>query len=63
MIKEKCLLCKKPAEFREFSPDGPADFFCSEKHWKINRDYLHAKGIAWRSGPLEMLDNSDTDIV
>lgn len=48
-----CLLCGKIAKYKEWSPDGPPDFFCSIKHFKINWDYFHARGIGWRAAPLQ----------
>ena len=53
----KCLLCKKPARWKESSPDGEPDYFCTKRHFLINRDYFHAKGIVWRALPLEKINN------
>jgi hypothetical protein len=52
---KKCKLCKEPAKWYEWSPDGETDFFCSKRHWKINRDYLWAKGFHWRASALQKL--------
>jgi len=54
-MKHKCLLCEKPAKYYEFSPDGATEYFCSREHHKINTDYWHAKGLAWRALPLEKI--------
>jgi hypothetical protein len=54
---KKCLLCGKPAKYFEFSPDGKDDYFCSKKHWKINADYWHAKGLFWRALELRAIPN------
>ncbi len=45
----------------EFSPDGPPDYFCTESHWEVYRDYKQAKGLAWRASPLEKIDKKYED--
>lgn len=55
MDNKKCLLCGKPAKYKEWSPDGPTDYFCSISHYKINYRYFLAKGIAWRAMPLQKI--------
>jgi hypothetical protein len=54
-----CLLCKMPANWYEWSPDGETDYFCSEAHYKINRDYLWAKGLSWRASPLRKYERKN----
>lgn len=52
---KKCKVCGKTARFYEWSPDGPADYFCSPKHHAEYLDSMWAKGIGWRANPLAEL--------
>ena len=53
--KPKCLLCGKIAKYKEWSPDGATDYFCTIEHHNINRNYFYAKGISWRASELEKI--------
>ena len=52
---KKCKLCRAEAKYIELSPDGKPDYFCSVRHFKINKNYFWAKGISWRALPLKKL--------
>jgi len=58
---KNCKLCGKPAKWIEWSPDGKPDYFCTKKHYEINRNYFHAKGIAWRALPLRRLTKEENN--
>jgi len=52
--KTKCKNChKKEANFREWSPDGAPDYFCSIKCHQEYKKKFEEKGIFWRALPLE----------
>ena len=55
----KCLLCEKPAKHVEISPDGLPEYFCSHRHYNINRDYFCAKGIVRRSLVLRKINSNE----
>ena len=51
----KCKICNKEAKYKEFSPDGETDYFCSKIHHSKYVIQQHKKGVVWRASPLEKL--------
>jgi len=51
-----CKYClTKKAKYKEFSPDGEEDYFCSEECHKSYKTLMNSRGICWRASPLEKL--------
>lgn len=51
----KCKNCRKLAKYKEWSPDGPPYYFCSQKCCDEYTDKMRKKGIGWRTMPLEKI--------
>ena len=54
-LKLVCKVCGRPARWKEWSPDGPTDYFCTHKHHYMYIKEQHNLGLVWRALPLEKI--------
>jgi len=57
---KKCANCKTlKVGYIEWSPDGPPDYYCSEKCYSQYIKKMHKKGLVWRATPLRKLSKEE----